>query len=257
MSIGLLREPGKIHEVLDDYESVFWASLYGAVHFYEHEITGPLDLTVFDEMTEVPAAKGSYVAVGGTKKLALLQDLSTSIQFKSAPFNHLIKQIATLLHQYYTAMANVGTAQDETPCAPPKPRQTSKRARRYSSEEEIQYDPKLVKPNDKKTANDKLEALHNMASDPMTWLKIFEDALDMEGWATNDALGKDAHPPKTANEDLRKLQSNIRPSLATGAEIKAHEESSTSRHVSGFSRTGRYLSLNRTQIRCSTVRCCR
>ena len=139
------------------------------------------------------------------------------------------------------------------------PPQTVKKRRSYSpaTKGPAAYVPPLPTQSNEEAAQAKLAELHLQVSDPLTWLAVFDEALDMDGWATNDALGKDAHPPKTANEDLRGLQSNIRSSLATGADIKAREESSTSRHVSGFSSTGRYLSLNRTQIRCSTVRCCR
>ena len=122
MSIGLLQQPDKPHEVLDDYESVFWASLYGGAHFYEHRLTGLFDFSLFDEMTKVPTAEGSSVAVGGAKKLTLLRDISTSIQFTSTPFNTLITKIARPLYNYYSIAPGISKAEEQakqsTPCPP-------------------------------------------------------------------------------------------------------------------------------------------
>ncbi|KAI0089404.1 hypothetical protein BDY19DRAFT_1056432 [Irpex rosettiformis] len=37
MSIGLLQDADKPHEILDDLEAIFWALVYGASRYYEHE----------------------------------------------------------------------------------------------------------------------------------------------------------------------------------------------------------------------------
>ena len=34
MSIGLLTDPEKQHDILDDFEASFWSLLYGASHYY-------------------------------------------------------------------------------------------------------------------------------------------------------------------------------------------------------------------------------
>ena len=220
-------------------------------------------------MTKVPTAEGSSVAVGGAKKLTLLRDISTSIQFTSTPFNTLITKIARRLYNYYSIAPGISKAEEQakqsTPCPPPNvaeatPDYSSEEEGDDSSEEDGDHDDtsSTEEELDEEAVKKKLKKRRAKLSQSRTWPKIFDEALAMEGWATDDALGRDAYPPTTAKEDLRNLQSNIRPSLATGAEIKAREESSTTRHASGFSRTtSRYLLYNRTQIRCSTVECCR
>ena len=38
MSIALLQNPEKKHDVLDDIESVLWTMLYGSLHWFTYEI---------------------------------------------------------------------------------------------------------------------------------------------------------------------------------------------------------------------------
>ena len=60
MSIGLLTDPEKQHDILDDFEVSFWSLLYGASHYYAHDFSS-LDLSIFDEKRREPLPEGKRV----------------------------------------------------------------------------------------------------------------------------------------------------------------------------------------------------
>ncbi|CAL1710004.1 unnamed protein product [Somion occarium] len=98
ISMALLQEPNKPHEVRDDLESCFWVLLYVSLHYFKHngrEVDFKLDF--FDEIKERRMDKAPYQSVGGNLKIALLiADELDEVRWECHPLDELVHTLARL-----------------------------------------------------------------------------------------------------------------------------------------------------------------
>ncbi|KAK7692061.1 hypothetical protein QCA50_005466 [Cerrena zonata] len=110
LSIGMLMENGKIHEIHDDLESCYWVLLYISFHYFEH--THPtFNINFFDEYE---APRDGAPASGGNKKNTFLTSnrlASNNINWTCKPLNVLLHEL-TALFQMYHIHANVPPARE-------------------------------------------------------------------------------------------------------------------------------------------------
>lgn len=168
MSIALLRDPHKTHDILDDFESLFWAKLFGAVKYFAGKIS--FDMDAFFDHTK-KCIKGQMHEVGGKGKFLALHDPETKqIPFTCGPFMKLLGQLAKMWKQYYTI--------------------------KYDHEEEPEND-------DYRKAFDEIRQKY---SNPDFWVAVFDKHLAEQGWQESDAI-EDRYPPqreKDAEVEVRK-----------------------------------------------------
>lgn len=108
MSTRLLRDPGKIHELSDDLESLWLVFLYQGLHFIKHNNPSNIHINfLFDEAHVCPVT-GAY-AGGGERLYFYHFRAARKLKFESAPFTTLVRDIYLLfrsLQQYYVAQDN-------------------------------------------------------------------------------------------------------------------------------------------------------
>jgi len=110
MSTRLLSTPGKVHELSDDLESLWFVLLFEGLHFVKHnEPVGISMANIFDNLT-VCLKTGTHI--GGLGKRDMYHTgvlMARVLQFDSKPFTALIRQIYRLfksLDTHYTAHDN-------------------------------------------------------------------------------------------------------------------------------------------------------
>jgi len=111
MSTRLLSTPGKVHELCDELESLWFVLIFEGLHFVKHnKPSGMTMATIFDYM-DVCLKTGTHV--GGLGKSNLYSNktilMTRVLQFDSKPFTTLIRQIYRLfksLDAHYTAQDN-------------------------------------------------------------------------------------------------------------------------------------------------------
>ncbi|KAI0703015.1 hypothetical protein BC835DRAFT_1410814 [Cytidiella melzeri] len=84
-SIAMLADPLKAHEALDDFESVFWAVLYGVMHRFDHTNNATILVDMFDEKYPIALPNGAIAYIGGRAKRFALDTLDTGLRFTSLP----------------------------------------------------------------------------------------------------------------------------------------------------------------------------
>ena len=103
MSIRLLQDPNKAHELLDDLESVFWVLVYGALKRYlspnQPSITGLMNM--FDE----ERVDQDNIIIGGQGKAnCLWAGRLQHAQFTCASLQGLVHECATWWGMYHRAV---------------------------------------------------------------------------------------------------------------------------------------------------------
>ena len=92
MSIAMLEDPFKVHDILDDLESIFWSLLYGAIKYFSGAIK--VDTKAFFFQSEVEI-NGKLCLVGGDSKGRLLESAAlTNMAFDCAPLRELISHLS-------------------------------------------------------------------------------------------------------------------------------------------------------------------
>ncbi|KAI0702841.1 hypothetical protein BC835DRAFT_1410873 [Cytidiella melzeri] len=223
MSVAMLKSPMKSHETLDDFESVFWALLYGAMHRFDHATNGTFDMSIFDEKRSVKLPDGSVAYIGGNGKKVALNDIKTAVRFKSLPLQTLICALAHEWKKYYiirdevegddTVAAGTGNVQ-----GPPVVDEVSDEPEMPDSELEEEQSPD--KPASDIRAN--YEALRAKLSNPKYWRKIFQDALKQPGWL-KDVI-PDPYPRGTEKAETRAHQKAAHSTFVSGQEIASRDE---------------------------------
>ena len=120
MSTRLLSTPGKVHELCDDLESLWFVLLFEGLHFVKHNNPSGIKMgTIFDHV-DVSLTTGTHT--GGLGKHHLYTSsgnlMTRILEFDSKPFTTLIRKIYRLfksLDAYYMAQDD-----DETPSDPVK-----------------------------------------------------------------------------------------------------------------------------------------
>ncbi|CAL1700736.1 unnamed protein product [Somion occarium] len=105
ISIRLLQQPTKPHEVHDDLESAFWVLLYNALHYFPHQSPPgrQLRLDLFNEIHQ----EGGQSYGGEAKSSVLLFGLH-GVTWQCKPLNDLIYGLHEMFRQYICSVK--GTA---------------------------------------------------------------------------------------------------------------------------------------------------
>ena len=101
MSYPLLSDPGKVHDITDDLESVFWVLLFCAMHYYslpDQDI--PMDVFDYQSIDEDGRRTGGNFKAAWVFSSSQLLDL----RLTSADLHHLLRESQKCWLQYHTAM---------------------------------------------------------------------------------------------------------------------------------------------------------
>ncbi|CAL1710415.1 unnamed protein product [Somion occarium] len=102
MSVKLLEDPDKPHEIFDDLESVLWVLLFIAVHHFEH--SGTFDMGVFDYFISHPGGFTGNATTGGQIKRSWLS--GQSVRFECPALNKVIITVGDF-HNHLLNLANL------------------------------------------------------------------------------------------------------------------------------------------------------
>ncbi|CAL1708621.1 unnamed protein product [Somion occarium] len=105
ISIRLLSDPYKRHEVHDDLESCFWVLLYHALHYFEHNQPKVRPI-FFDEMNPVEQDDGDLQAIGGGGKIAMLTVQLHTYKWTCQPLDTLIHKLGSIFDEYNRMIIN-------------------------------------------------------------------------------------------------------------------------------------------------------
>ncbi|KAI0682853.1 hypothetical protein BC835DRAFT_1524433 [Cytidiella melzeri] len=171
MSVGMLRNSTKPHEILDDLESMYWTMLYGALHRFKH--SGRMfDMSILTESRKATRSDGTSEVVGGRLKRAALSEMFELLDFNCKPLNRLLFRLARSLHRYYTAQQDLNQAE-------------------YAA---LDDDPEFKKlflevPAARKALQDQ----HEKVSKPSSWREEIATALARTDWI-DDAVETSPYP---------------------------------------------------------------
>lgn len=182
MSIAMLSDTSKSHEILDDLESMYWTFLFSALHRFPHE--GSPDMGMFDEAFPHRDAAGVTGKMkGGSRKKVLLLSFSSTITFACVPLNDLMVTLSERLTDYYLSLDDLKRKQEAV--------------KRSSSKANISA---------LKKAEKKYNKIHEKLSKPSTWRDMFHDALMSKGWTPADAVQERLYPEHTEEEEVRMFE---------------------------------------------------
>ena len=221
MSVAISKNPNKRHEILDDFESIFWGLFHNSLHYFEHKKGSlPLDMKMFDEQEYRPI-DGLWHLCGGTKKReALLNGISNLVQFDSPALTKLLKDLAAQFHNYYSLTENVLRLNGET-VDPHTPKARGK-ARAFRDEPIQRTEvPKLVTQEDPKEAQRKLDECRKKLSEAEFWISIFDAALAEEDEWLDDACGFDRYPSMTQKQEAKDIAKDRLSAMHTGSQLAA------------------------------------
>ena len=190
MSIAVLKNPDKLHEILDDLESSFWTFLYASLHRFEHKSKFNMDVFTYHK-PEYENGAPTGRELGGNEKQEALRDLSKTVQFSCKPLQKLIKKLAAALDDYHTSSATM-----------------------ISKKSLLEDDPeddwtKHLYDEASKTR----EKLYTLLSDPSWWLDRFDSALKEQGWF-DDVATVEMYPTRTQKQEARLFDINSRTSYS-------------------------------------------
>ena len=161
MSIALLQDTSKAHDLLDDLEACFWVVLYVAFHFFANDNYPKRNLFDYKNVEEVVDNDETHFKItGGTSKHSfIVGSVFTRYTWDCKPFGRLIRALAGQWREYYVArgdwVAARGPEADE-------------------SQREI--------------ALSRLKALRKKLIEPAFWIKKFDKALKEPEWIPHDAV---------------------------------------------------------------------
>ena len=170
MSIAMLEDPFKTHDILDDLESIFWSILYGAIKYFSGTVT--FDMKAFFSQSEIEINGRLHVVGGGMKKGLLESTSLTNIPFDCAPLRELISHLSRVWRKYYRARVDVSEAP--------------------SNEE----------------ARQEYETQREKLSKPAFWLDIFDQLLKRSDWLAADTIA-DRYPPKPAKKHCEEVREQL------------------------------------------------
>lgn len=99
MSIALLRDTVKLHDVFDDIESLLWVLLFFAVQNFKY--TGTFSMRVFDEATEAFHTEHGRIVVGGNRKLTWILREAYHMGFECKPLQAFFDSYASFHMEHY------------------------------------------------------------------------------------------------------------------------------------------------------------
>lgn len=99
MSIDLLENPAKLHDILDDMQSAFWSQLWGSVKYFAGDVS--FDMHMFFNRSKKTENSQQQWLGGDGKRSFLTRDFETNIQLKCTPFQNLLSELADTWNVYY------------------------------------------------------------------------------------------------------------------------------------------------------------
>lgn len=176
MSIALQQNPHKTHDILDDFESLYWSELFCALKHFDGDIAIGLKMFFWYDMAD--AAQGQRMLGGDQKFSFLTKDEASTLRFKSEPLRSLFQEMSSLWCDYYLAKFRADNNKDNKAYH-----------RKYQQERE-----KLLEPN--------------------LWSDIIDRHLMMPGWVKSDTI-PDRYPPKPAKDIEVNVREQIYTALMT------------------------------------------
>lgn len=177
MSVALLRDPQKSHEISDDIESCLWVFYKMALHFFEHTflLHRRIDMaTVFDEMKEGQTTDGAVYAYGGNAKYTHLMGRQfTEVTFDSAPLTRILHTFGSVFRKLYVIESMV-------------------------NEDDL--------PGDVDVQRLLYDAQKQKIEDVIDIIKIFDDELGKSDWPEDDAV-PDQYLQTTALQSYQQIKS--------------------------------------------------
>ena len=178
MSTRLLTVPGKVHELCDDLESLWFVFLYEALHFVKHNEPPGIDMhTIFDHINICQKTGAHTGGLGKRDLYSFGQRVVANIAFTSQPFTTLIGEMYLLfktLSKHYEKQDDAMLWQDDI------------------AQDDIEQEYTIVKnvPKLKDCAEIK---------------RLFKKALDSKEWSETCDKVEDQYPP---NEHLTPKEKN-------------------------------------------------
>lgn len=203
MSIALLRDLNKSHELLDDLEAIFWTLLYAALHQFKH--TGTFHMDIFNwwgnehRWDNTPSGR----VTGGALKNDALPRIGRTFEFVCSPLQNLIKDLSRAWRDYYRAVDDLSGLEGDL----------AKNVREAETESDIdEYLRSSVE-----AAREDFKALHAKLSKPSYWRAYFARARRAKGWI-NDLSTEVLYPGRTEDKGIQLREMNSRSSLHTELE---------------------------------------
>lgn len=189
----LLADPDKPHLLIDDLQSVYWALVYGGLHFVEHlDRNFLIGNDIFNSWKESSAGNAVRVTGGDLKLSTLLTGGLERLSFVCEPFGQLIRDLSQLWRKYVVSVTFANDTHNQ-----------------QSSDLE----------------------LHEQLSSPEWLASKLDDAINrnVEKWLRHDIV-PDQFPPMTANDRRRHINQLITNTfdqshlaiLSTGACLAQH-----------------------------------
>ena len=220
MSIALLDNPSKSHEILDDFESILWALLHTSLHYFKHKNFN-LDVRMFDE--QYPRRiNGLWCLCGGTKKRNTLSRIASLVEFDSNGLNQLINDLAAEFHNYYSLVEAVSCcSKNKEDSRKPQPQDVGKI--RTIRKQPIQRPkaPNRVVRESPEEAQKKLDECRKKLSNVDFWAALFDDALNDRSQWQPDASGFDQYPSRTQKQEAKDIAKARLSSMHTGSQLAA------------------------------------
>lgn len=153
MSFVLLSDPNKIHDLLDDLESLFWVYVWGAAQYVGTDAEFTLAIKDFDDKS-LRTVKGKTQFYGGAKKATMLREMAfANIPFTCAPLKDLIATLSREWVYFHRARED------------------------------------LLVPGGR-AAELAWEAKQKQLIDPSFWIAKFDDVLKRDDWKSADIVSK-------------------------------------------------------------------
>ncbi|KAK7688397.1 hypothetical protein QCA50_008770 [Cerrena zonata] len=111
MSIALLRDDAKLHDIFDDLESLLWVLLFFAVHNFKY--TGKFSMRVFDDVNYISRTDNDPVALGGDWKLTWLLREVRNMGFECKPLQTFFESYSRLHLDHYWKISFAGQSAEE------------------------------------------------------------------------------------------------------------------------------------------------
>lgn len=211
----MLDDIEKSHDLLDDFESVFWSLLFLCLHRISHTNIGKkINIAIFDERARIVRDDNKVIYKGGEGKRNALNKIQNSLHFDCAPLTTLIhdltqefldlyrlREIAELPDTSLNSTCDLGTTMK-----PIRLGDTSSldedEARLFARVKPKHAEKQKSKADRIKEARDREETLR----EPGFWMQRFKAALDSEGWPLNDAVTQSPYPQLSVKEQTHLFQ---------------------------------------------------
>lgn len=109
MSISLLGDATKPHDIFDDLESLLWVLLFIAVHCFKYE--GRFPMQIFNEAADYVNGDGGRTIIGGDAKMWWIQ--RTRITFECKPLQDFFESFRRFRREHLSKIADSVESEDE------------------------------------------------------------------------------------------------------------------------------------------------